>query len=117
MLRCPTVHHPGYWFLNISTYCIQRDLRCVKHLVTFQPLATSENLPTHIGALKDLALQEDLPNAEDIHYWTHGNDNEDDNATVHRMLDLLEDAEELENAEDTKRQLHLYRGVMELLDN
>jgi len=67
--------------------------------------------------LKDLALQEDLPNAEDIHYWTHGNDNEDDNATVHRMLDLLEDAEELENAEDTKRQLHLYRGVMELLDN
>ncbi len=77
---------------------------------------TSENPPTCIGTLYDLAPQEDLPSETDIHYWTHGDDDEDD-ATVHRMIDLPEDAKEPENTEDMKRRLHLYEGVVELLDD
>ncbi len=82
----------------------------------FQLPTTSKNPPTHIGTLYNLAPQEDLPSETDIHYWTHGDDNED-NATVHRMIDLLEDAKELENTEDMKRRLHLYGGGVELLDD
>ncbi len=56
-----------------------------------------------MGALYDPALLEDLPSEVDIHYWTHGDDDEDDVSTMCRMLDLPEDAEEPENAEDIKR--------------
>src|SRR6266702_5940157 len=35
VLLCPTVHHPSDWLLSVSTHCIQRDLRCVKHLLYF----------------------------------------------------------------------------------
>ncbi len=47
-------------------------------------------LPTCIGALYNNNPQEYLPSEKNIHFWTHEGDEE----TVHRMLDLPEDAEE-----------------------
>ncbi len=61
-------------------------------------------------------LPQDMPSEADIHYWMHG-DNSEDNTTVHRMLDLPEDAEEPEDAkEDYKEGWHLYWTVMGQLD-
>ncbi len=84
--------------------------------VTFQPLDIPEDLPTCIGSLYDPTQVENLPSKVDIHYWMQGDDDED-NTTVCRMLDLLEDAKEPEDAKDIKEQLHLYGGVVELLDD
>ncbi len=51
-----------------------------------------------------------MPNEADIHLWTYGEDDEDD-ATVHAMLDAPEDAKEPEDAEEDpyeafKQRLH-----------
>jgi len=51
-----------------------------------------------VGAILDIEdLPQHMPSEADIHYWMHGDDDEDD-MTVHRMLDLPEDAKEPENA-------------------
>ncbi len=64
-------------------------------------------------------LSKDLPSKEDIHYWKHG-DNDKDDTTVHRMLDLPEDAKEPENTEEDAKDLedgrHLYRMVTGYMD-
>jgi len=56
-----------------------------------------------------------MPSKADIHLWTHRDDNEE---TVHAMLDAPEDAKELENTEepgdaeeDLEDARHLYRMV------
>ncbi len=59
--------------------------------------------------MQDLNHTEEMPNEADIHLWTHGEDNEE---TVCAMLDALEDAKELEDAEgDLEDTRHLYRMV------
>jgi len=70
-----------------------------------------------VGAVLNLEdLPQDMPSAEDIHYWTHGDDDKDD-LTVRRMLDLPEDAEEPEDAgEDYEEGQHLYWTVTGQLD-
>ncbi len=68
--------------------------------------------PTCIGTLYNDNPQEYLPSEEDIHFWTYREDEE----TVSRMLDLLEDAEELEDAKEAKRPFQLHRGLIELDD-
>ncbi len=74
--------------------------------VMFQPCDTPATPPTHAGMLRYINHQYDMPNKDEIHLWTHRNDDEDD-ATVHAMLDTPEDAEEdLEDAE------YLYKTVM-----
>ncbi len=45
-----------------------------------------------------------------------GDDDEDEEAMICGMIDLQGEAEE-DPVEDRKRQLHLYEGVVELLDN
>ncbi len=53
-----------------------------------------------------------MPNKDEIHLWTHRNDDKDD-ATVCVMLDTLEDAEEPEDAEeDLEDAEYLYKMVM-----
>ena len=65
----------------------------------------------------NLTPQEELPSMADIHYWTHRDDDKDDNEMVCRMIDLSEYAEELESAKEAKRRFSLYRGIVELLDD
>ncbi len=36
---------------------------------------------------------EDVPTNEDVHYWRHGDDEEDE-ATVHTMIEATEDPQE-----------------------
>ncbi len=68
--------------------------------VMFQPSAPLPHSAVHTGAVLDIEdLPQDMPSAEDIHYWMHGDDNED-NSMVHRMLDLPEDAKEPEETEE-----------------
>ncbi len=83
----------------------------------FQPSAPLPCLAIHVGAILDLEdLPQDMPSKADIYYWMHGDDNEDD-TTVHRMLDLPEDAEGLEDAkEDYEVGQHLYWMVIGQLD-
>ncbi len=57
-----------------------------------------------------------MPSQADITYWTQGEDNDKDDTTVCRMLDLPEDAKELEDAKDLEDGRHLYRMVMGNLD-
>ena len=57
--------------------------------VTCQPSVSAKEMRTCIGALKDdlpdlLPLQ-DMPTDEDLHYWAH-RDEEEDEATVRAML-------------------------------
>ncbi|SRR6266702_43935 len=78
-------------------------------LVTCGPPPTDD---TRIGALRDLEpLQDELTN-EDIHYWTHGDD-EEDKATV---CAIIENAEDLEEA--LKQRLHCGGAyVEEIIDD
>ena len=54
------------------------------------PSTTPWEPRTRIGALiddiLDLTPQQDVPTDEDIHYWTHGDDDEDE-ATVCAIID------------------------------
>ncbi len=72
-------------------------------------------LPTHIRAMYNKEPHEelpaDLPSEEDIHFWTHGEDRKDEE-TVSRMLDLPEDAEEPEDAEDGEISWFIARMIM-----
>jgi len=45
---------------------------------------------TRIGALRDLSPQEDELTNEDIHYWTH-RDDEEDKTTVRAIIEAAED--------------------------
>src|SRR6266702_4857289 len=53
----------------------------------------SPSTDTRIGALRDLEPLQDVPTDEDIHYWTHGEDEEDE-ATVRAIIEGAEDPEE-----------------------
>jgi len=61
--------------------------------VMFWPLPTLLEMYTHAGALTDDILDlkplQDMPTDKDIHYWTHGDDEEE--ATVCAMLSAEED--------------------------
>ncbi len=60
--------------------------------VTYAPRNTPATPPTHVGKLQDLEpLSHELTN-EDIHYWTH-RDDEEDEAIVQAILDA-EDPQE-----------------------
>ncbi len=68
--------------------------------------------------LEDLEDLQDMPSQANITYWTHESNNvdDDDEAIVHRMIDLQEEAKE-DPKEDAKRRLQLYGGIVELLDD
>ncbi len=77
--------------------------------VTCEPPPTGD---ARIGALRDLEPLQDRPTDEDIHYWTHGDDEEDE-ATVRAMIENAEDPEEA-----LKRCLHCGGAyVEEILDD
>ncbi len=81
--------------------------------VTFWPLPTEH---VHAGALSDdmpdLKPLQDMPADEEIHYWTHGDD-EEDKATVCAMLSAEEDPYEA-----IKQCLHCKGAyVKEIIDN
>ena len=81
-------------------------------VVTFQPCNTPATPPKRAGMLRYIDHQYDMPNKDEIHLWTHRNDDKDD-ATVCVMLDTLEDAEEPEDAEeDLEDAEYLYKMVM-----
>ena len=75
--------------------------------VTFQPLAPLGCSAIHVEAILDLEDLQDIPSQAEITYWTHGEEYEDNNdeTTVCRMLDLPEDAKELEDAEEDAKDL------------
>ncbi len=80
--------------------------------VTYGPLPLPPPQHTCIGALRD-----DLPDLteEDVHLWTHGDDEEDE-ATVRVVLDAEEYAED--PSEAIKRRLHCGGAyVEEIIDN
>ena len=61
--------------------------------VTYGPSPSPPPQHTHIEALRyDLPNLEDKLTEEDVHFWTHGDDEEDE-ATVHTILDA-EDPQE-----------------------
>ncbi len=59
-------------------------------------------------------LYQDMPTEVDIHYWTHGDDEEDE-ATVCRMLTAKELAED--PAEGTKQWLYQGEGHVTMIDD
>jgi len=70
---------------------------------------------THAGALADdipdLKPLQDMPTDKDIHYWTHGDD-EEDKATVRAMLDAKDPKEAF------KQRLHCGGAyIEEILDD
>ena len=69
-----------------------------------QPSTTPKHLPTCIGSIYNPTQMEDLPSEVDIHHWRYRDDNKDI-ATVRRMLDLPEDAEEPEDAKENAEDL------------
>ncbi len=75
--------------------------------VTCGPLPTTD---TCIGALRDLEPLQDRPTNEDIHYWTHRDDKEDED-TVRAILDA-EDPQEA-----FKRRLHCGGAYVEEIIN
>jgi|SRR6266702_2936615 len=80
--------------------------------VTYGP---SPSTDTRIGALRDLEPLQDTPTDEDVHYWTHGDD-EEDKTTVRAMLDAEEWAED--PSEAIKQCLHCGGAyVEEILDD
>ncbi len=82
--------------------------------VTYGPSSTPAEQHTRIGALRDLEPLQDMPTNEDIHYWTHGDDEEDekDEATARALL-YTEDPQEA-----VKQRLHCGRAyVEEILDD
>ncbi len=81
-------------------------------LVTCGPSPSPPLQHTHIGALRDLEpLQQSTLMDEDIHYWTHGDDEEDED-TVHAIL-AAEDPQEA-----MKQRLHCGGAyVEEILDD
>ncbi len=68
------------------------------HFVTYQPSSSPAESRTRIGTLvddlPDLKPLQDTPTSEDIHYWTHGDDEEDE-ATVQAILDAKDPQEAL----------------------
>src|SRR6266702_2485797 len=83
--------------------------------VTCGPSALPPPQHTHVGALRDLEPLQDTLTDEDIHYWTHGDDEEDE-ATVRTVLDVEEYAED--PSEAIKRRLHCGGAyVEEIIDN
>ncbi len=62
--------------------------------VTFWPPPSPPEPHTHIGALGDDILDleplQDTPTCEDLYYWTHGDDEEDE-ATVRAMIEAAGD--------------------------
>ncbi len=71
--------------------------------VTCGPSPSPPPQHTRIGALQDLEPLPDVPTDEDIHYWTHGDDDEDE-ATIRAILDADEYAED--PGEAFKQRLH-----------
>jgi len=61
--------------------------------------------------LQDLSHDQNMPSEADIRLWTHRDDNKD-NATVHTMLDVPEEAEDPEFAENLEDAHALYRMIM-----
>ncbi len=88
--------------------CHRCFLSCMGR-VTCGPSSSGD---TRIGALRDLEPLQDTLTDEDIHYWTHGDDEEDE-ATVRALIEAAEDPEEA-----FKQCLHCGRGyVEEILDD
>ncbi len=58
--------------------------------------------------MPDLELPQDMPTDEDVHYWTHGDDEEDE-ATVRAIVYEREEADE-DPQEVIKRRIH-YEGT------
>src|SRR6266702_238344 len=77
--------------------------------VTYEPPPTNDAC---VGALRDLEPLQDELTSEDIHYWTHGEDEEDE-ATVRAMIEAAEEPEEA-----FKQRLHCGSAyVEEILDD
>ncbi len=81
----------------------------------FWPLSPLAEQYTRAGALiddiPDLRQLQDMPTDEDIHYWTHGDDEEDE-ATVTAMLDAEDPQEAI------KQRLHCGGAyVEEIIDD
>ncbi len=68
-----------------------------------------------IDDIPDLKPLQDMPTDEDIHYWTHGED--EDETTVCAMLDAPEEADE-DPQEAIKQRLHCGGAyVEEIIDD
>ncbi len=79
----------------------------------YMPRDTPATLPTRIGKLRDLTHEEDMPTAEEMRLWTYGEDDREDDETVHAMLDDAEDPQEA-----FKQHLHCGGAyVEEILDD
>jgi len=86
------------------------------HIVTYEPSANLDQANTCIGALiddmPDLVPQQDTPTEEDVYYWTH-EDDEEDEATVRAMIEAADDPQEA-----FKQRLHCGGAyVEEILDD
>ena len=80
--------------------------------VTCGPSPSPPPPQTRIGALKDLEPLQDTLTGEDIHYWTHGDDEEDE-TTVRALIEVAEDPEEA-----MKQRLHCGGSyVEEIIDD
>ncbi len=86
-----------------SEISICRSLLAPLLPVTFWPLPPLVEQYTHAGALiddiPDLQPLQDMPTDEDMHYWTH-RDDEEDKTTVCAILDAEDPQEAI------KRRLH-----------
>jgi len=76
---------------------------------------------THVGSLiddiPDLLPLQDMPTDKDIHYWTHRETDEEDEATVCAMLDAQEEADS-DPQEAIKQRLHCGGAyVEEIIDD
>ena len=81
-------------------------------VVTCGPPSSPPPHHTRVGALRDLEPLQDRLTDEDIRYWTHGDDEEDE-ATVRAMIEAAEDPQEA-----MKRRLHCGGAyVEEILDD
>jgi len=82
--------------------------------VTYQPLLSPAESRTCIGTLvddlPDLKPLQDTPTSEDIHYWRH-RDDEEDEATVRAILDAEDPQEAL------KQRLHCGGAYVEEIIN
>ncbi len=79
--------------------------------VTYGPPPASPPPDTRIGALRDLEPLQDTLTNEDLHYWTHGDDDEDED-TVCAILAAKDPQEAL------KERLHCGAAyIKEILDD